>query len=151
MKVTYSMRERQFPAETDLGRSSRHDTDQQDSLPHARVLLNALEWQQLKPRRPRAPGRGKAPSAPPYEPYRAFGLEIPSAAPVSGLLASLGAEFGAVSGAAEPRLPGLTYGEGVRCSNVAGDRPLRQAPFLIVAIRQQSGLARHLAGIGFST
>ena len=84
-----------------------------------------------------------------YEPYHAFELEIPSTAlaPVTGLLASLGAEFGPttaggttegggiwhLTGAlaarrvreAELRLPGLTHGEGVWWSRPSGDRALR--------------------------
>ncbi|ELP64388.1 tetracycline resistance ribosomal protection protein Otr(A) [Streptomyces turgidiscabies] len=79
-----------------------------------------------------------------YEPYHAFELEIPSTAlaPVTGLLASLGAEFGRTTGIAtgwrltgelgarrvreaELRLPGLTHGEGVWWSRVSGDRALR--------------------------
>ncbi|MEW2119849.1 tetracycline resistance ribosomal protection protein Otr(A) [Streptomyces sp. NPDC005474] len=79
-----------------------------------------------------------------YEPYHAFELEIPAAtlAPVTGLLASLGAEFGRTTGGgsswhltgelaarrvreAELRLPGLTHGEGVWWSQVSGDRALR--------------------------
>ncbi|NEA66353.1 tetracycline resistance ribosomal protection protein Otr(A) [Streptomyces sp. SID12488] len=79
-----------------------------------------------------------------YEPYHAFELEIPSSAlaPVTGLLASLGAEFGRTTGGsavwhltgelaarrvreAELRLPGLTHGEGVWWSRGSGDRALR--------------------------
>uniref|UniRef100_A0AAU1ZSS5 Tetracycline resistance ribosomal protection protein Otr(A) n=1 Tax=Streptomyces sp. NBC_00093 TaxID=2975649 RepID=A0AAU1ZSS5_9ACTN len=84
-----------------------------------------------------------------YEPYHAFELEIPSGAlaPVTGLLASLGAEFGPTEGGgttgggatwqltgalaarrvreAELRLPGLTHGEGVWWSRPSGDRALR--------------------------
>ncbi|MGW1718072.1 tetracycline resistance ribosomal protection protein Otr(A) [Streptomyces sp. NPDC002156] len=84
-----------------------------------------------------------------YEPYHAFELEIPSSAlaPVTGLLASLGAEFGPTEGGgttgggetwqltgalaarrvreAELRLPGLTHGEGVWWSRPSGDRALR--------------------------
>ncbi|MFF3374681.1 tetracycline resistance ribosomal protection protein Otr(A) [Streptomyces sp. NPDC002680] len=79
-----------------------------------------------------------------YEPYHAFELEIPSSAlaPVTGLLASLGAEFGPTTGGgatwqltgavaarrvreAELRLPGLTHGEGVWWSRPSGDRALR--------------------------
>ncbi|WP_105969624.1 tetracycline resistance ribosomal protection protein Otr(A) [Streptomyces geranii] len=84
-----------------------------------------------------------------YEPYHAFELEIPASAlaPVTGLLASLGAEFGPtraggstdggagwqLTGAlaarrvreAELRLPGLTHGEGVWWSRPSGDRALR--------------------------
>lgn len=79
-----------------------------------------------------------------YEPYHAFELQIPASAlaPVTGLLASLGAEFGRTTGGgacwhltgelaarrvreAELRLPGLTHGEGVWWSRVSGDRALR--------------------------
>ncbi|UIX28928.1 hypothetical protein [Streptomyces sp. GQFP] len=84
-----------------------------------------------------------------YEPYHAFELEIPfsALAPVTGLLASLGAEFGPTEGGgatgggetwqltgalaarrvreAELRLPGLTHGEGVWWSRPSGDRALR--------------------------
>ncbi|WP_443041436.1 hypothetical protein [Streptomyces sp. B21-083] len=88
---------------------------------------------------------------------------------MTGLLVSLGAEFGRTTGVAggwhltgelaarcvreaELRLPGLTHGEGMWWSRVSGDRALRQAhPLSIVPIRQQDGLARHLAGIRLST
>ncbi|MET9499132.1 tetracycline resistance ribosomal protection protein Otr(A) [Streptomyces sp. NPDC006552] len=79
-----------------------------------------------------------------YEPTHAFEAEVPldALAAVTAHLAALGAEFGSTSGGRETwvitgrltarrvpemerALPGLTRGEGVWWSRVAGDRPLR--------------------------
>ena len=79
-----------------------------------------------------------------YEPYQAFEAEVPldALAPVTGQLASCGAEFTGTTGGTtawvitgelparrvrevELRLPGLTHGEGVWWSRPAGDRELR--------------------------
>ncbi|MEU9170544.1 tetracycline resistance ribosomal protection protein Otr(A) [Streptomyces sp. NPDC048420] len=78
-----------------------------------------------------------------FEPYHAFEVEVPldALAPVTAQLASAGAEFTGTSGGEtawvitgrlparrvrgiELRLPGLTHGEGVWWSRLAGDRPV---------------------------
>ncbi|MFF0011141.1 tetracycline resistance ribosomal protection protein Otr(A) [Streptomyces sp. NPDC005374] len=79
-----------------------------------------------------------------YEPYHAFETEVPldALAPVTAQLASAGAEFTGTTGGStawsitgalparrvreiELRLPGLTHGEGMWWSLVAGDRELK--------------------------
>lgn len=76
-----------------------------------------------------------------YEPYHAFEVELPldAPAPVTARLAAHGAPFGETVGGrtrrlvtgelparhvreVEPRLPGLTHGEGVWWSRPSGDR-----------------------------
>jgi hypothetical protein len=60
MKVTHSMRERQFPAETDTTTEARDTTHQQHSLPLTKTLLNSLQRQQLQtPSRHRRPRRSQ--------------------------------------------------------------------------------------------
>ncbi|GAA3871978.1 hypothetical protein GCM10023084_26210 [Streptomyces lacrimifluminis] len=52
---------------------------------------------------------------------------------------------------AGPRMSGLTHVEGCGGRAHTGDHAPPAGPLSIVAIRQQDGLARHLAGIRFST